>query len=584
VAGAAPIPIFMPFAYGRECARMPSSITRFVDRFVPPGIATAGPEVEHRVRLAIGIAWLMVPVFATLAVIHLASRDLWQTALNLTLMLVMAGGPPLLRRTGRHQVVINMVLGACLLAIIGLIVRARGPGLNPATVALAELPLFATLLTGLRVGAIWTAVSASVGIAVGVIASLRSVPDRLPVETRVFDEHASLVVITGTLFLVAAIYEIRTRHSLARIRELDEHRRQAERQRLEALTLAKLARAERLASMGRVAAATSHEINNPLTYVINNIAMVKEELSDPEQIEALADALAGAERIRDIVRESRGFLRADDQRVGPVDVVAAIRSALRIAAGVTLPRTQVETELAPVPPVLANESHLVQVVLNLVVNASEALPEPTTAQNRIVVRARAEGAQVIIEVEDNAPAAAGPAPESSALGLALVDELVHRHGGTLAVASTPGRTVATVSLQATDAAQASAPTPPRAPESAGRRRRVLVIDDEPAVAQVLQRILHEHHVTLANGGQAGLDLLARDRDWDVILCDLMMPDVSGIALHAALMECSPELCPRVIFMTGGVFTERAEAFVAEIANPCLSKPIDPDELRALVAG
>lgn len=113
--------------------------------------------------------------------------------------------------------------------------------------------------------------------------------------------------------------------------------------------------------------------------------------------------------------------------------------------------------------------------------------------------------------------------------------------------------------------------------------RVLVIDDEPMMGTTLRMALAEdHEVVIVESGEAARDLLKQDGGFDAILCDLMMPDLSGMELHAWLVQNAPQLARRVIFMTGGAYTESARRFLAAVGNPNIQKPFDVDDLLALV--
>ncbi|HTS82082.1 MAG TPA: response regulator [Myxococcaceae bacterium] len=116
-----------------------------------------------------------------------------------------------------------------------------------------------------------------------------------------------------------------------------------------------------------------------------------------------------------------------------------------------------------------------------------------------------------------------------------------------------------------------------------RTTRVLVIDDEPLVASAARRLLaRAHEVEVAHCGQSALALL-RARAFDAVLCDIMMPHMTGMELHARLTEIRPELASRMVFLTGGVFDGVAAQFLRENARWCMDKPFDPRELLALVA-
>jgi CheY-like chemotaxis protein len=114
--------------------------------------------------------------------------------------------------------------------------------------------------------------------------------------------------------------------------------------------------------------------------------------------------------------------------------------------------------------------------------------------------------------------------------------------------------------------------------------RVLLVDDDPLIGKVVVRSLAGGpEVVTLEDGRAALDRLAGGEHFDVILCDLMMPDFSGMEFHAALRAVRPDLASRVIFVTGGAFTARARDFLASVKNECLRKPFEPEALRRLVA-
>ncbi|QSQ21055.1 PAS domain-containing protein [Pyxidicoccus parkwayensis] len=381
-------------------------------------------------------------------------------------------------------------------------------------------------------------------------------------------------------------------------------------QRTEELVAARerLVRTEKLAMAGQLAAGVSHEINNPLSYVTGNIQFAVEQLEmlaqNPGDTEALSEALdalrearEGAERIRVTVRDLQTFARADEPHLSPVDVHGALEFSLSMAMPHLRYRAQVERHYATVPTVMAHEARLGQVFLQLLVNASHALPEGDAERHRIILTSRAEGAWVVVEVTDTGH---GMAPEvlervfepffttrpvgsGTGLGLSTALGLVRSMRGELTATSTPGGgSTFRVRLPTTyeDARPASAEV---APEKDGEPRRVLVVDDEPQVAAVLRRVLGgRHEVVLVHSGREALDLLARDEAFDRIFCDLMMGEVTGMDLYAELGRRQPELLSRFVFMTGGGFTERARSFLQTVPLPRIEKPFEPGTVRALV--
>jgi two-component system cell cycle sensor histidine kinase/response regulator CckA len=126
------------------------------------------------------------------------------------------------------------------------------------------------------------------------------------------------------------------------------------------------------------------------------------------------------------------------------------------------------------------------------------------------------------------------------------------------------------------------PAPSIPARSSGTRvKRVLVIDDDAQVARLFSRGLRDHDVTTADGGRAGVEA-CRLGDFDIVFCDLMMPDVTGPQLYAEVLELRPDLARRFVFMTGGAFTEGAAEFLAKSTRPLLAKPFTLPEVREMV--
>ena len=377
---------------------------------------------------------------------------------------------------------------------------------------------------------------------------------------------------------------------------------------------AKLIQSERLASMGTLAAGVAHEINNPLTYIMANVGFVSEWLSRvdpqspvadvaldlPELRSALEEAQEGAVRVRQIVRDLRVFARRDEERYGVIDVRRTLESSISMVWNEIRHRARLVKDLQPVPPVLGNESRLGQVFLNLLMNAAQAIREGEASSNQIRVATDTDSAgRARITVEDTGIGIAAdvmgrifdpffttkPVGIGTGLGLFICHGIVKAMGGELVAESEMGRGARF---------QAILPAaPPQAielrvfaPAQAGptlRRHRLLIVDDEERVAHGLERALsHDYDLVLALGGQQATEVLARDRDFDVILCDLMMPDFGGADLFALLEKRWPQLAERVVFMTGGAFTAATTEFLERVTNPRLDKPFDSERLRAII--
>jgi PAS domain S-box-containing protein len=370
----------------------------------------------------------------------------------------------------------------------------------------------------------------------------------------------------------------------------------------------KLVQSEKLAVAGQFAAGVGHEINNPLSFVLGNLHFAMEYLegislpvSGPESflepLEALRDARTGAERIRTILTDLKRFARGDESLLGPVDVREALEFSISMAMPHLRHRAQVERHFSPVPTVLANESKLGQVFLNLLMNAAQAIPEGDVAHHRITLSTRMEDGRVVVEVSDTGRGmtpevlerafqpffTTRPVGEGMGLGLSICLGLVQSMKGELSASSRPGvgstfRVVLPTSKTA---------TPLMTPTTAAmvsRRKRVLVIDDEPGIAAVFRRIIgRSHEVVVAQSGREALALLEKDDAFDRIFCDLMMADLTGMDVYETLSSRRQECLERFVFMTGGSFTERARTFLQTVPFPRIDKPFDPELIRSLVA-
>ncbi|HTR55192.1 MAG TPA: ATP-binding protein, partial [Kofleriaceae bacterium] len=364
--------------------------------------------------------------------------------------------------------------------------------------------------------------------------------------------------------------------------------------------------ADRMASVGTLAAGVAHEINNPLASVIANLDMAKQDVDDlakraaiPKDLpEELHDARVSAGRVREIVRDLKIFARAQEDRRGAVDVELVLDSTLRMAWNELRHRAKLVKTYGKVPRVDANESRLGQVFLNLIVNAAQAIPEGNHERNEIRVATRLVAGKVVISIADTGSGikddvkhrlftpffTTKPIGIGTGLGLAISHRIVAALGGSIEVETEVGKgTEFRVVL----------PVAPPALETAGgdsaigvgptRRGSVLVIDDEESLAQAMRRYLAvDHEVEAMTSARAALELIAAGRRFDVILCDVMMPNITGMDFHARVAELEPALASRIAFVTGGAFTASAREFLDRVPNRRIEKPFDLKALRALV--
>jgi CheY-like chemotaxis protein/anti-sigma regulatory factor (Ser/Thr protein kinase) len=262
-------------------------------------------------------------------------------------------------------------------------------------------------------------------------------------------------------------------------------------------------------------------------------------------------------------------------------------------------RARVIKDYRPVPEVNANESRMGQVVLNLVVNAAQAMSEGHADRNRLVVATRtATDGRAIVEIADTGSGIAKqhlerifdpffttkPAGVGTGLGLAICHRIVLEIGGSIEVESEVGKgTLFRLVLQpARESQNVKAKT--MRPTS-GERAHVLVVDDEPAMGRALQRLLRDHlDVVALTSAKEALSRITAGERFEAILSDVMMPEMTGMELHASLLRVAPEQAHRMIFVTGGAFTTTARDFLDRVPNPRIEKPVEATNLLAIVAG
>ncbi|MBF5046623.1 response regulator [Aggregicoccus sp. 17bor-14] len=373
---------------------------------------------------------------------------------------------------------------------------------------------------------------------------------------------------------------------------------------------------DRLASVGTLAAGVAHEINNPLAYVLANQRYVAEELErllqDPalpaahalglrELLDALHDAQEGAGRVQHIVQDLKTFGRSEEERSGPLDVRPLVESALSLCRNELRHRARLSKELEAVPQVVGNAARLGQVFVNLLVNAAQAIQKGSVEENEVRVRTRTDArGWAVVEVQDTG---AGIAPQDlpsifdpffttkpvgvgTGLGLSICHSIVRAAGGDIAVQSEVGvGTTFRVELPPAAPArpaQAPAAASPAPAAAAVQGARVLIVDDEPLVARAVRRVLQgAHAVETATSAREALARLEAGERFDLLLCDVMMPEMSGQQLWEALGKSFPEQQAQVVFVTGGAFTPEARAFLERVPVRVLSKPLDPAALREL---
>jgi PAS domain S-box-containing protein len=374
---------------------------------------------------------------------------------------------------------------------------------------------------------------------------------------------------------------------------------------------------ERLATVGSLAAGVAHEINNPLAYVIANVQyaldgitqwqmQAAEAMSDNDrerrraQIkEALYEANEGARRVQRIVADLKTLARQGEDRLEPIDVEKTLHWAIGVTMAEIRHRAKLVKNFDNIPPVRGDEARLGQVFVNILLNAAQAIEPGHAHENEIVVSTSAPEGRVIIEVTDSGMGipeqnltkifdpffTTKPRGVGTGLGLSICHEIIASMRGQLTAGNRAGGGARfTVELPAMPGGQAQVMRQARRRISsppAAQAARILIIDDEGLAAKALGRILREHRVEIADHAPTGLQM-ALERTYDVIFCDLMMPELSGMAVHDAVERSAPQVADRMVFVTGGTFTEEARSFAARHAARCLFKPFDTSLVKAAI--
>jgi two-component system cell cycle sensor histidine kinase/response regulator CckA len=374
--------------------------------------------------------------------------------------------------------------------------------------------------------------------------------------------------------------------------------------------------ADRLASLGTMAAGAAHELNNPLAIVVTNAGFVAEELqqhaadlkakASPQAAEqrlgriseSLKDLQSAASRMGRIVSDLRTFSRPVEQTSQIVDLPRCVEWAIRTTSHEFHHRAQLRTEFGETPPVNADQTRLEQVLVNLLVNAAQAIAPGSADRNEVCVATRTdERGQAVIEVRDTGPGIAPdvikqifepffttkPVGIGTGLGLSICHGIVGSMGGEIQVESELGKgTTFRVSLTPAPAEKIEAAIPPSVPTATSPMSgRILAIDDETMLLRAIQRILvdEDHKVVCTESAREALSMIESGERFDIILCDLMMPTMTGIEFYETLLAQNPDLAPRVVFISGGAITAKVDAFLQSVPNLRIEKPFKIATLR-----
>ncbi len=361
-----------------------------------------------------------------------------------------------------------------------------------------------------------------------------------------------------------------------------------------------LYQSEKINALGALLAGVAHELNNPLSVVVGQALLLSETVEDPK-IRKRAERIGqSADRCSRIVKTFLAMARQSEPARTAVDLNETIESALEIT-GYTLRSANIEVVrqlAAELPPVWGDADQLGQVLMNLIINAEQAMAD-TIGERRLTIATAFDAGQDQLEitVSDTGPGI----PEDirsrifepffttksfgvgTGIGLAVSLGIVQSHGGSLEASDAPeGGARFTLRLPPSAEAAAAAGAGPET-AAAGGPCRVLVVDDEPEVSDMLAEILSMdgHEIEVASSGNAAMRILA-ERSVDVVLSDMRMPDLDGPGLYLRIKNAYPELLGRVVFITGDTLGPANRAFLERTGLPHLEKPLLPDQVRQVV--
>jgi signal transduction histidine kinase/ActR/RegA family two-component response regulator len=369
--------------------------------------------------------------------------------------------------------------------------------------------------------------------------------------------------------------------------------------------LARAGELQRLISLGSLIGGVAHEINNPLAFIDGSLELLQRQLvalidpSGPGERLAVASALralerakVGVERIADVVRCVSLFASADQTTDAPLNVHDVLESSLQVARNEIRHCALVERNYQAIPLAHGNPAKLGQVFLNVILNAVRAIRAMSQFEQLISVKTRATAGRLSVTISDSATvldaaqsALFDPLTSISEarlglhFGLAVSREIVQAMGGRIEVRNNHPRGASfCIELPSYSSERLAPPATHRLLLRPRDRVCIMVVDDDPLMCEVLAAMLSsDYEVSAFTSPRAALAAML-EGDVELILCDVMMPDLSGIDLYERLVRERPELASRFIFLTGGAFTERARIFLKRIDRPVIAKPFSRHQL------
>ena len=578
---------------------------RIIARVVPEAMFPESPDQLRHARL-VGLFSLFTGLLALpLLVVQSIFGSPKVVVVILATILCTLSVVLVLRQTRSVLLAANLLVALYAVGITAVTLVRGGFG-APIVMSFAAVPMLALPLGGRVSGTVWLIITLVILCVVGVLQRFVGLP-QAPLADPVATNWPGHMVFVSATYVLMAVYVHLQKRAMQDQQAAEEQLWESERRRTASETEAQLLRSSRMAELGTLAAGVAHEINNPLSYIHNNVEYLQRlgATINPEETAEIFDEIrTGADRIARIVRDIGTFSRVDSEEAAePLDVREALDSAVNLLQNQLRHRATLRRDYREVPAVLGSPSRLGQVFVNVLTNALQALPEGRVEESQIAIRVRPGSdaePSVIVEIEDNGGGippqvksrafepfyTTKPVGVGTGLGLSICYGIVSKLGGQIRLDSVEGQgTTVIIELPASTAElRDPTPAPPAAAEGELSPIKILIIDDDRILAQTIARMLGHHDVTVVTGGNDALARLDRGDAFDVLLCDLMMPDLTGMDFFERLERSHRELAHRVIFVTGGAFTSQAQDFLRRTSNLCLEKPLNFKQLEQAIRG
>jgi two-component system NtrC family sensor kinase len=369
-------------------------------------------------------------------------------------------------------------------------------------------------------------------------------------------------------------------------------------------TQAQLIQSEKLSAVGEFVAGVAHELNNPLATVMGFSEMLKDNDADTKNRRYLDMIYKSAHRCQKIVQSLLSFARRHQHERKPMSVNGMVEAVLEMLNyQLRTSNIEVVTQLDPTQPVVLADGHQIQqVLLNVINNARQAI-EGHKSGGQIKIFTETSGEQVHIIIRDNGPGISADnllrifdpffttkqVGQGTGLGLSLCFGIIKEHAGNITPSSRPGEgatftiELPILHLDGDTIAVAAAMKSKTLNPNEGAGKRILVIDDEEAILQMLRERLSQssYSVDIASDGENALRQM-RQQNYDVTFCDWKMPGLNGRQIYEKLREANPDRCRRIVFFSGDVINEQIRGFLEQEKRPCLAKPFTFEDVHAAI--